>query len=167
VKLVVGLGNPGDKYSRNRHNVGHILVDELADKLGLEWKDSPKLKAKIAKNNDLILVKTTEFMNMSGISVSLAANFYKDKVSLGNLIVIHDDVDLEFGEVKKQFSSGAAGHHGVESIISSLGTKDFWRIRVGIGRPANTQAVEDFVLSNLSDEEFVNIRKTDIDKLIG
>ena len=165
MRLIVGLGNPGNKYCRNRHNVGFILLDELTEKLGLEWDDSAKLKAKIAKNSDLILVKTSEFMNISGGSVSLAFHFFK--VPLDELTVIHDDVDLEFGEVKRQFSSGAAGHHGVESIISSLGTKDFWRARVGIGRPTNAQPVEDFVLSNFSDEELGTIKKIDISKYIG
>jgi PTH1 family peptidyl-tRNA hydrolase len=161
----VGLGNPGDKYRHNRHNVGFIVVDELAEKLGLKWEDSSKLKAKVAKKNDLILLKTSEFMNISGSSVSLAINFFK--IPLSELVVIHDDVDLDFGEVKKQFASGAAGHRGVENIISSLGTKDFWRIRIGVGRPVNAQPVEDFVLSNFSEEELSNIKKLNIDKLFA
>ena len=166
MRLIVGLGNPGEKYLYNRHNVGCILLDELAEKLGLEWKDNAKLKAKVAgRAGDLILVKTSEFMNISGGSVSLAVNYFK--VPLSELTVIHDDVDLEFGEVKRQFSSGAAGHHGVESIISNLGTKDFWRVRVGIGRPTNAQPVEDFVLSNFSDEELGTSTKIDISKYIG
>jgi PTH1 family peptidyl-tRNA hydrolase len=164
VKLIVGLGNPGDKYHDNRHNVGFILVDKLAEKLGLEWEDSSKLKVKIAKKNDLVLVKTSEFMNISGGSVSLAIKFFR--IPLSELVVVHDDIDLDFGEVRKQFAVGAAGHRGIESIISSLGTKDFWRIRIGIGRPVNAQPVEDFVLSNFSEEELSNIKKLDIGKLL-
>lgn len=166
MKLIVGLGNPGDKYRNNRHNVGHILLNGLAEKLGLTWEDNSKIKARVARKADeLILVKTSEFMNISGGSVSLAVHFYK--LPLSELYVIHDDVDLEFGDIKKQFSSGAAGHHGVESIIASLGTKDFWRIRVGVGRPVNAQPVEDFVLSNFSEEELNSLKKIDIGKLIG
>lgn len=160
MKLIVGLGNPGEKYKNNRHNVGFILVDRLAERLGMEWKDSSKVKARMAKKDDLVLIKPVEFMNNSGNSVSLAVNFYK--VPLGDLVVVHDDIDLGFGEVKKQLASGAAGHKGVESIISGLGTKDFWRIRVGVGRPVNAQAVEDFVLSDFSDEELSTIKKIDI-----
>lgn len=164
MKLIVGLGNPGEKYCGNRHNIGFILVDELAEKLGLAWEDSSKLKAKIAKKDDLILVKPLEFMNSSGNSVSLVINFFK--ISLKELVIVHDDIDLDFGEVKKQFASGAAGHHGVESIISTLGTKDFWRVRVGVGRPTDAQPVEDYVLRNFSEEELNEIRKLNISKTL-
>jgi PTH1 family peptidyl-tRNA hydrolase len=163
MKLIVGLGNPGDKYSSNRHNVGFMLVDRLAEKLGLKWEDSSKFKAKIAKKDDLILLKPMDFMNNSGEPVSLAMNFYK--VSSSDLVVVHDDIDLDFEDVKKQLSSGSAGHKGVESIISNLGTKDFWRIRVGVGRPVNAQPVESFVLSNFSEEELNVIKKLDISSL--
>jgi PTH1 family peptidyl-tRNA hydrolase len=105
-----------------------------------------------------------EFMNSSGISVSLAVSFYK--IDLKDLVVIHDDVDLPFGEVRKQFASGSAGHKGVESIISNLGTKEFWRIRVGIGRPVDAQPVDEFVLRDFSEEELEQIKKIDSGSLI-
>jgi len=163
MKIIVGLGNPGDKYISNRHNVGFMLVDRLAEKLGLKWEDSSKFKAKIAKKDDLVLLKPMDFMNNSGEPVSLVMNFYK--LSPNDLTVVHDDIDLDFEDVKKQLASGSAGHKGVESIISNLGTKDFWRIRVGVGRPVNAQPVESFVLSNFSEEELNVIKKLDISNL--
>jgi PTH1 family peptidyl-tRNA hydrolase len=164
MKIIVGLGNPGEKYSFNRHNAGFILVDALAKKLDLEWKFSSKLKADICKKDDLIFLRSREFMNVSGQPVSSALSYYK--ISAENLLVIHDDVDLPFGEVKKQFASGSAGHKGVESIISNLGTKEFWRVRIGIGRPANAQPVEDFVLSDFTGEELQKIEGIDVEKLL-
>jgi len=163
MKLIVGLGNSGDKYLYNRHNVGFMLVDKLAEKLGVKWEDSSKFKAKIAKKDDFILIKPMDFMNNSGEPVSLVMNFYK--MLPNELTVVHDDIDLDFEDVKKQLASGSAGHKGVESIISSLGTKEFWRVRVGVGRPVNAQSVESFVLSNFSEEELGVIKKLDISNL--
>jgi PTH1 family peptidyl-tRNA hydrolase len=165
MKIIVGLGNPGEKYSQNRHNVGFILLDTLAKKLGLEWDFSSKLKADICKRDDLIFLKSREYMNTSGQPVSSAVSYYK--ISASDLLVIHDDIDLPFGEVKMQFASGSAGHKGVESIISNLGSKEFWRIRVGVGRPTNAQPVEDFVLSNFSDEELQKIKEIDLEELLS
>lgn len=164
MKLIVGLGNPGESYSRTRHSTGVILLNQLVDTKDLTWENSTKLKAKIAKKDDYIFLKPMEFMNSSGISVSLAVNFYK--IDLKDLVVIHDDVDLPFGEVRKQFASGSAGHKGVESIISNLGTKEFWRIRVGIGRPVDAQPVDEFVLRDFSEEELEKIKKIDTGSLI-
>lgn len=165
MKIIVGLGNPGEKYSQNRHNVGFILLDTLAKKLGLEWDFSSKLKADICKKDDLIFLKSREYMNTSGQPVSSAVSYYK--ISANDLVVIHDDIDLPFGEVKMQFASGSAGHKGVESIISNLGSKEFWRIRVGVGRPTNAQPVEDFVLSNFSGEELQKIKEIDLEELLS
>ena len=158
--MIVGLGNPGEKYKLCRHNVGFMLVDALAKSLGLEWESNSKLKSEICKKDDLVLIKPQEFMNNSGVPVSLVANFYK--IDTKDITVIHDDVDLPFAEIKKQIGSGAAGHHGVESIITSLGTKDFWRVRVGIGRPTSFQPVDEFVLSDFTGEELERVRGMEI-----
>jgi len=158
VRLIVGLGNPGEKYAKCRHNTGFFLIDKFAEGKGLKWENSEKFKALICKSTDLVLVKPQNFMNNSGPVVAQVASFYK--IPLDQIYVIHDDVDLAFGEVKQQFGSGAAGHHGVESIILALGSKDFWRIRVGIGRPKEAIPVEDYVLRDFSEEELAKIVNT-------
>ena len=165
MKLIVGLGNPEGKYQKNRHNVGHMLVNALVEELDLNWEANSKLKADICKKDSVTFLKSHEYMNSSGIPVSLAMNFFK--IDAKDLIVIHDDIDLPLGELKKQFSVGAAGHHGVESIISNLGSKDFWRIRVGVGRPTSGQQVEDFVLSNFSEDELKVISGINISSQIS
>ena len=156
MRLIVGLGNPGKEYEKCRHNTGFILLDKLAEEKGLKWKKASKFESEIAEFEDDILVKPQTFMNNSGDAVSKLVNFYK--LSPDDLIVIHDDVDLSFGIVKKQKGKNAAGHHGVEDIMEKLGTKDFWRIRVGIGKPENSKIpVDSWVLQNFSEEELEKI----------
>ncbi|MCL5411942.1 MAG: aminoacyl-tRNA hydrolase [Patescibacteria group bacterium] len=137
MKLIVGLGNPGSKYKYTRHNVGFMAIDRL------------KTISDLSKNT--ILYTPSTFMNESGKDVNNTATYYK--VSPENLLVIHDDVDLALGVVKIQKGRSSAGHKGVLSIINSLGTQDFFRIRVGIGRPESPLSVEDYVLQNFSDLE--------------
>ena len=134
--LITGLGNPGKEYEKTRHNVGFRVIDELA-------KEKP---------NDIVLLKPQTFMNDSGFSVSKLINFYK--VDLNDLIVVHDDVDLPFGEFRFKKGSGTAGHHGVESIFERLGSLHFWRFRIGVGRPADSAFdVEEYVLEKLDDDQ--------------
>ena len=140
--LVIGLGNPGKKYEKTRHNVGFMVIDQLK-KEGLA---------------DFILAKTDTFMNESGKSIKSCIRLNYPMVELrrmyNNLFIIHDDIDIPIGKFKIQKGRGAAGHKGVQSIINELGTKDFWRVRVGIcpkrGKPTN---VEKFVLQKLTKEE--------------
>jgi peptidyl-tRNA hydrolase, PTH1 family len=136
MNLIIGLGNPGEKYENTRHNIGSRIIEEL-EPLAL---------------TKLILAKPTTFMNESGKAVKSLARRYKVKAD--DLIVIHDDIDLPLGKIKISQGSGSAGHKGVGSIIENLGTKDFIRIRIGIlpdsGKPEN---VEDFVLKKFSKEE--------------
>lgn len=127
MKLVVGLGNPGEKYSKVRHNLGFMVLDALAD----SWEDNKKLKSLIAKKDDLIFVKPKTYMNNSGLAVKLLTTYYK--IPATDLIVVHDDLDLMLGQIKVRTGGSAAGHHGVESIISALGTDQFTRVRLGIG----------------------------------
>ncbi|MDP2664987.1 MAG: aminoacyl-tRNA hydrolase [bacterium] len=136
MQLIVGLGNPGEKYEKTRHNAGFMVLDEL------EKKELPQAR----------LLKPDTFMNDSGSAVLRATKNYKLKTT--NLIVVHDDIDIPLGNIKVSKGSGSAGHKGVESIIQALGTKDFTRIRIGIlppeGKPAD---VENFVLKPFKKEE--------------
>jgi peptidyl-tRNA hydrolase, PTH1 family len=156
MKLVVGLGNPGDKYTNNRHNVGFLILDEFAKTHGLTWNDDKKFNAVFCRQGDNFLLKPQTFMNNSGEAVSAFANFYK--ILPEDILVIHDDVDLEFGRTKKALGASSAGHHGVESIIEKLGTKEFWRLRFGVGKPTDKSIkVEDWVLMSLSEIEINNV----------
>jgi PTH1 family peptidyl-tRNA hydrolase len=154
--LVVGLGNPGRDYASNRHNVGFMAVDELAsrlradafrEKFSAEWA-----KAEIG-GDPVVLLKPMTYMNESGRSVQPAAAFFKVKPS--EVIVLHDELDLPFGEVRLKMGGGHAGHNGLRSIIACLGTNEFGRIRIGIGRPpAGFRGdVADFVLSGFDSAE--------------
>jgi peptidyl-tRNA hydrolase, PTH1 family len=161
MKLIVGLGNPGTKYEKTRHNTGYILVDGLSKKLDLKFSESDKFEGLVAKNDSIILLKPTAFMNKSGNSVSKVINFYK--IPLSNIAVVHDDVDLEFGDVKSKVGASSAGHKGVQDIFNSLGTKEFQRIRVGVGRPDKEgHSVDGFVLMNFSNEELETISSLDL-----
>ncbi len=158
--MIVGLGNPGAKYASNRHNVGFMLVDALAQELNADpWKakfSSDWCKAR-AKGEELALFKPQTFMNLSGQSVQPAASFLK--IEPANILVLHDELDLPFGEVRLKVGGGHAGHNGLRSIIQCLGTPEFVRLRIGIGRPPPefTGAVADFVLANFSGDERANL----------
>ena len=157
MKLIVGLGNPGKKYEKTLHNVGFLLLDKFAQDAGLKWKGNSKAQAQIIKTDDYILVKPQTYMNRSGISVAYLLSYYK--LTPQNLLVVHDDIDLNFGQTKYQKNVGPAGHLGVEDIVVSVKTKDFWRFRVGVGRPQNEQiSTEDWVLSNFSSQELEKIQ---------
>ncbi|HSX39614.1 MAG TPA: aminoacyl-tRNA hydrolase [Candidatus Saccharimonadales bacterium] len=152
MKIVAGLGNPGEQFQNSKHNTGFIILDTFAAKNNLTWHSDSKSKSEIIKINDVLLVKPQTFMNNSGSSVSYLLNYFNTQPE--QLLIIHDDVDLEFGKIKKQFDSGAAGHHGVLDIIEKLGTQRFWRYRVGVGRPNNNNYdVEDWVLTKFSKQE--------------
>lgn len=136
--LLIGLGNPGKKYENTRHNAGHIFV---------RW-----LQSQPSTINHL---QSTVFMNESGIFVRKMLK--QCNLSPNQLILAHDDLDLPLGEFKLQFGRGSAGHNGVESTIKSLGTKDFWRLRFGIGRPPEGVGVERYVLENFSGEQIFSL----------
>ncbi|MCR4305764.1 MAG: aminoacyl-tRNA hydrolase [Candidatus Daviesbacteria bacterium] len=159
MKVIVGLGNPGEKYVGVRHNLGFMVVEELGKKMddgrwkmGVEdrgWKLDKKCKSEILKTTDLLLVKPQTYMNNSGLAVKLLTAYYK--LPATDVIVIHDELDLPLGKIKVRIGGAAAGHHGVESIIASLGTDQFIRVRVGIG-PA-VGVVEKFVLESFASKE--------------
>ncbi len=165
--LVVGLGNPGDKYIKTRHNVGFLFLDYLAHKNGLEFGKS-KWKADIVKTSlygeSVVLVKPLTFMNLSGTAVAQIKSYYK--TPLQNIMVVHDDLDLEFGRLKIIEGRGAGGHNGIRSMIENLGGKGFVRFRVGIGRPESEQESSSYVLSKMSNDEMqcLEERFSDIEK---
>ena len=154
MKLIVGLGNPGSEYLNNRHNIGFMALDSLSKRYEFEdWRN--KLDGMFATTSfgseKFILLKPQTFMNLSGICVAKFKKFFK--ITVGNIFVIYDDIDLGFGEVKIKQGGGDAGHNGVRSISHHLQTKDFNRIRLGIGRPNTKDEVSRFVLSNFSKTE--------------
>lgn len=138
MKLIVGLGNPGDKYQNTRHNLGFRVMDEFGKLISnSKFQISKNLKAEISKTENIILAKPQTFMNNSGMAVSLLANFYK--IIPENIIIVHDDLDLPLGKIKIRLGGAAGGHHGVESIIKYLDDDKFIRVRIGIG---NLHALE-------------------------
>jgi PTH1 family peptidyl-tRNA hydrolase len=153
--LVVGLGNPGRKYERTRHNAGWLVVDELARRLGGSWRG--KFSGQLAQVRlgevRLALLKPETFMNDSGRSVAAAANFFK--VNPESVLVVHDEVDLEPGRVQARAGGGLAGHNGLRSLAQALGTQEFLRLRLGVGRPArgDPRPIADYVLSPFEPQE--------------
>src|SRR3989442_7685774 len=153
--LVVGLGNPGREYARNRHNVGWMVVEELARRHGASWRS--KSNAQLAElqldGHKVALLKPETFMNESGRSVAAAARFYK--VEPDAILVVHDEIDLEPGRLQARLGGGLAGHNGLRSIAAQLGTSDFLRLRVGVGRPqrGDPRPLADYVLSDFDPAE--------------
>ncbi len=135
MKLIIGLGNPGEQYNGTRHNLGFEVLDEYAKKnlpANYKWEVEEKFKSEIIKlSQDIWLVKPQTYMNNSGMGVRRLADYFK--IPLEDLIVIHDELDLPLGKIKVRIGGSAAGHHGIESIIESLGDEKFIRVRIGIG----------------------------------
>jgi peptidyl-tRNA hydrolase, PTH1 family len=155
--LVAGLGNPGREYERTRHNVGWLVADELARRHGGSFRS--KFSGRLAETRlddlRLALLKPETYMNESGRSLAAAARFFKVEPSA--LLVVHDDVDLEAGRLQARLGGGLAGHNGLRSIAQALGTQDFLRLRIGVGRPGrgDRRPVADYVLSPFEPEEDV------------
>lgn len=148
--LIVGLGNPGPKYKNNRHNIGFMVVDYLINSLNPTPINKKEFKGELYKSKDILLLKPSTYMNLSGESVFAVKNFYKIKNS--NIIVIHDDLDLPFGAVRFKIGGSSGGHNGLKSIDKFIGN-DYIRVRVGIGRPKEKSLVVNYVLSDFSQEE--------------
>ena len=148
--LIVGLGNPGPKYKNNRHNIGFMVVDYLINHLNPLPINKKEFKGELFKIKDILLLKPTTYMNLSGESVKAVKNFYKIKNC--NIIVIHDDLDLPFGAIRFKKGGSSGGHNGLKSIDSMIGN-DYIRIRIGIGRPKEKHEVIRFVLEDFSNEE--------------
>ncbi len=160
VWLVVGLGNPGEKYAGHRHNIGYLVVDELVRRLGTPLRAHKPGRAEVAEarlgppGSDgprLVLARPRSYMNEVGGPVKALATFYK--VEPDHVIAVHDELDIDFGTLRCKLGGGDNGHNGLKSMRSSFGTGDFYRVRAGIGRPPGRQDVADFVLSNYSSVE--------------
>ena len=152
--LIVGLGNPGREYRNNRHNIGFMVLDQLAGRLDSSFsrmKMDALMTAVRYKGQRIILIKPQSFMNLSGKAVASFVRFYK--LPLENLLVVYDDVDLPFQTLRMKPDGGDAGQKGVQSIIQELGTKEFPRLRLGINRPPGRMSVSSYVLLDFSDQE--------------
>lgn len=152
--LVAGLGNPGEKYSQTRHNIGFMVIDEMTKNLNTSNINKSNFKAIVQKSNDTLYVKPQTFMNLSGESIGAIACYYN--IPLENIIIIHDDLDLNFGAIKFKQGGSHGGHNGLKSIDSALG-KEYIRVRIGIGKPELKSDVANYVLSNFRKEEFDKI----------
>lgn len=148
MKLVVGLGNPGREYAATRHNAGFWWVDQLAARHHAVLKSEARYHGHIARivqgGTEVWLLKPQTFMNASGRAVGALARFYK--IAPGEMLVVHDELDLEPGVARLKHGGGVAGHNGLKDIAAQLGSKDFWRLRIGIGHPGDKHAVVDYVL---------------------
>jgi PTH1 family peptidyl-tRNA hydrolase len=155
VWLVVGLGNPGPSYARTRHNVGHLVADELAARTGGRWKQHKQVRAEVIETRisgiRTVLAKPRSYMNESGGPVSGLLKFFK--VEPAGLVVVHDELDIDFGVLRVKFGGGDNGHNGLKSIRKSLGTGEYYRVRFGVGRPPGRQNPADFVLNEFSSTE--------------
>jgi PTH1 family peptidyl-tRNA hydrolase len=154
--LVVGLGNPGSGYAGNRHNVGQMALAHLADRASATFKNH-RANAAVAEGRSypagprLVLAKPNTFMNVSGGPVAALLRFYS--LLPERLIVVHDELDIPFDSVRLKFGGGHGGHNGIRDIIAAVGTGDFTRVRLGIGRPPGRQAAADFVLRDFGSDE--------------
>jgi PTH1 family peptidyl-tRNA hydrolase len=155
IRLIVGLGNPGREYESTRHNVGFWWVDELAGREGFNFRTEAKFHGLAARGqlhgHEVVLLKPQTFMNLSGRAVAALAQFYK--ILPAEILVVHDELDLQPGIARLKTGGGHGGHNGLKDIIAQLGTKDFWRLRIGIGHPGDRAQVVNYVLNDPRREE--------------
>lgn len=150
MKLIVGLGNPGTKYEKTRHNFGFIVADAFAKSEALSWRISRDWMCYFAKTENYILIKPSTFMNKSGEAIRSVSEFFK--IAADDILIVHDDLDLPFGKIRLSFDSLSAGHKGIDSAIASLSGTGFARLRIGIGKP-DKQDPEKYVLEEFSKKE--------------
>lgn len=177
--LVVGLGNPGPGYAMNRHNVGFMVADLLAERIGGKFKRAQKAQAQVVEgrigppgpgSRRVVLVKPASFMNLSGGPVNALREFYK--VPLGNIVAVHDELDIDYGTLRLKLGGGDNGHNGLKSMTKAMGP-DYHRVRFGIGRPPGRMQVADFVLKDFSAAErkeldwFVDRAADSVEALLG
>ena len=157
--LIVGLGNPGSEYANNRHNVGFMVADLLAERIGGKFKRAGKAQAQVLEgrigapgpaSRRVVLVKPTSYMNLSGGPVNALRDFYK--VPLANIVAVHDELDIDYGTLRLKLGGGDNGHNGLKSMTKAMGP-DYHRVRFGIGRPPGRMQVADFVLKDFSSTE--------------
>lgn len=171
MKIIIGLGNPGEKYKLTRHNIGFMIIDALAKELGLAWQENKKFNSLVAKEGELLLIKPQTFMNLSGQAARAALAYYQllpKRLGLTRLreadlskvlIIVHDEIDITVGKYKIAVGSRSAGHNGVQSVIDHLKTNHFVRYRIGVrGDSIGQIPVEKFVLNNFSEEELISLK---------
>ena len=158
IELIVGLGNPGSKYEQTRHNAGYWFVEEIARLKGAHFRPENKFSGEVCKVNlegrDIWLLKPATFMNRSGLAIKQLASFYK--IPTENILVAHDELDLEPGTARLKSGGGHGGHNGLRDTIAHMG-KDFHRLRIAIGHPGNRDLVADYVLHRASQDEQISI----------
>ncbi len=154
MKLFVGLGNPGSRYLSNRHNVGFVAAESIGNRLEADFDEkfcSSAVASGRSKGEKVIIAKPQTYMNLSGKAVfALLKRF---SLNAGDLTVIHDDIDIPLGKVKEKKGGGAGGHNGILSIVEEIGTNEFRRLRIGVGRPPNGADTADYVLSDFEESE--------------
>ncbi len=159
VRLVVGLGNPGEKYAATRHNVGFDWLDHLADMNRVSFLLETRFRGFCARitqaDSDIWLLKPQTYMNASGMSVAAVCRYYK--ISPEQMLVVHDELDLQPGVIKLKSGGGTGGHNGLKSIVADLSSQAFWRLRIGVGHPGDRNQVVDYVLRSPRKEEAVLI----------
>ncbi|MCT7657328.1 aminoacyl-tRNA hydrolase [Mycobacterium deserti] len=157
--LVVGLGNPGPQYATTRHNLGFLVADILADRMGSGFKVHKKSGAEVVTGRlgerPVVLAKPRTYMNESGRQVGLLAKFYS--IPPADVVVIHDELDIDFGRIRLKSGGGVAGHNGLRSVASALTSNDFQRVRIGIGRPPGRKDGASFVLSTFTSAEWKDV----------
>lgn len=159
IDLIVGLGNPGSQYEQTRHNAGFWFVEEIARLQGAQFRAEAKFSGDVCKvalqGRDIWLLKPTTFMNHSGQAVGKLAHFYK--IPKDNILVAHDELDLDAGSVRLKTGGGHGGHNGLRDIIAHLGGKEFQRLRIGVGHPGHRDQVVDYVLHRAGKDEQIDI----------
>lgn len=156
MKLIAGLGNIGEKYCFTRHNAGFMVLDKLALDNNFSFKEESKLKCFLAKSNDIIYIKPTTFMNLSGEAVRAVMDYYK--IDIKDILIIYDDIALDLGRIRFRANGSDGGHNGIKSIIKHVGTKEFDRLKIGIGPQPNIPS-ENYVLQNFPKEQLDTLKE--------
>ena len=158
ITMVAGLGNPGREYARTRHNIGFLVIDELASRASLDLKnvrfDAQWVKGSLVQQQ-VLLMKPQAYMNRSGFPIQKLSSYFK--IHISDIIVVHDDLDLPYGRIRVAYNRGHGGHNGIRSIIDAFGEKKFYRVRVGVGRPHSSSGAVGHVLGKFSPEEIADL----------
>lgn len=156
MKLIAGLGNIGDKYCFTRHNAGFMVLDKLALDNNFSFREENKLKCFLAKSGNIIYIKPTTFMNLSGEAVRAVMDYYK--INVKDILIVYDDIALDLGRIRFRANGSDGGHNGIKSIIKHVGTKEFDRLKIGIGPQPNIPS-ENFVLQNFPKEQLEQLKE--------
>jgi len=156
MKLIVGLGNPGPTYSQTRHNIGFMVIDSILNSANFNNISKKSFEGELYKSGNLLLLKPTTFMNLSGKSVQSVASFYK--INLDDILVVHDEIDIPFGAIKLKKGGGNGGHNGLKSIDSLIG-KEYNRLRMGVDKPERKEMVANYVLGKFNSKEQEVLKK--------